>query len=119
MLRIDASYDHVVVNPRDMSNFLEGFEIKLKEILTSLRPKNSDCKIYIDPRAQSPISRNLPSIDVKFYCDGEWALSDLEQQILVEQISSFLTEARVRMNLKEGNLLVRMYPRENPVRIST
>lgn len=118
MPMVDASYDHIVVNSRDMLNFLEMFEEVLRAALEAARPENKTFKIFIDPRAQNPMSRNLPSIDVKVFYHKGWQFTDAEKEALADYLRPFLEESSQSLKLKKDNLKVRLYPREDPISIS-
>lgn len=118
MPMVDASYDHIVVNLRDMANFLERFEEILRAALQTARPYNKDFKIFVDPRAQSPLSRNLPSLDVKVFYHAEWRFTKKERADILEYMRPFLEEFSSGMKMKKDALVVRLYRRGGHARIS-
>lgn len=118
MPRVNITYDHIHVTPRTVENFVELFEVNLRAALLLLRPNNTTFKILLDPRAQSPLCRNLPRLDVVVFYHAEWNFSDEEKASILESIRPFLEEFSRESKLRKDDLTVRLYRLDGYARIS-
>ncbi len=118
MPMVEATYDHLYVTPRVMENFLEALETKLREALNKIRPKIVNFEIYSEARAQSPIRRNLPPIDVKIFYHAGWGFKEHDLEEILKYLEPVCAATAKDARLKEGSVKARMYLRDGHASIT-